>query len=70
MNGKLLTYFGVSGSDPGALNNPHHFNVDSEGNLYVADFQNYRVQKFTPRQNGDRSRIIGPRFVAATGGGR
>lgn len=64
LNGKLITYWGTQGAFPGAFNNNHSFSVDPEGNLYVADYQNYRVQKFTPKPNADRSRLIGPRFVA------
>lgn len=64
LNGKLITYWGVQGAFPGAFNNNHSFSVDPEGNLYVADYQNYRIQKFTPKPNADRNRLIGPRFVA------
>jgi sugar lactone lactonase YvrE len=63
-NGTLLTYWGASGSFPGAFNNPHHFTADSEGNLYVADYANFRVQKFAPRADADRQRLVGPSFVA------
>ena len=66
LNGKLITYWGVEGTFPGAFNNNHSFSIDPEGNLYVADYQNYRIQKFTPKPNADRSRLIGPRFVAKT----
>lgn len=64
VHGKLITYWGTQGAFPGAFNNNHSFSVDPEGNLYVADYQNYRVQKFTPKPNADRTRLIGPRFVA------
>jgi peptidylamidoglycolate lyase len=64
LNGKLITYWGAQGAFPGGFNNNHSFSVDPEGNLYVADYQNYRIQKFTPKPNADRSRVIGPRFVA------
>jgi DNA-binding beta-propeller fold protein YncE len=64
LKGKMLTYWGAAGSFPGAFNNNHSFSVDPEGNLYVADYQNYRIQKFVPKPNADRSRLIGPRFVA------
>ena len=40
--------------------------VDDEGNLYVADYANFRVQKFTPKVNADPSRLIGPRYVSGT----
>jgi DNA-binding beta-propeller fold protein YncE len=62
LHGKLQTYWGVSGSFPGAMNNPHKFSVDSAGNLYVADYANNRVQKFKPRANANRSRLIGQPF--------
>ena len=65
LKGKLLTYWGTAGAFPGAFNNNHSFSVDSDGNLYVADYANYRIQKFTPKPNADKTRLIGPRFVAS-----
>lgn len=59
LQGKLQTYWGMSGSTPGAMDNPHKFSVDSDGNLYVADYANNRVQKFRPRPNADPRRLIG-----------
>jgi DNA-binding beta-propeller fold protein YncE len=44
------------------MDNPHKFSVDTSGNLYVADYANNRVQKFTPKANADRSRLIGPLY--------
>jgi hypothetical protein len=32
--------------------------VDYEGNLYTADSFVGRVQKFTPKANGDKTRMI------------
>ena len=37
------------GSFPGALWGVHGMSVDQEGNLYVAEVDNGRVQKFRPR---------------------
>ena len=70
LNGLLRTYWGAAGSFAGAFNNPHHFDVDQDGNLYVADYANFRVQKFVPSPNGDRRRLIQPAFasVRSTGG--
>jgi DNA-binding beta-propeller fold protein YncE len=65
--GKLLTYWGVSGTFPGAIDNPHKFSVDSAGNLYVVDYNNNRLQKYIPRPGGDRRRLIGPQYKAAGG---
>ncbi len=62
LNGKLLTYWGVQGTFPGALNNTHESSVDSEGNLYTADTLNHTVQKFKPRPNADRNRLISQPF--------
>ena len=64
LNGVLLNYWGASGSFPGAFNNPHHFAADPEGNLYVADYTNFRVQKFVPKPGADPRRLVGPSFVS------
>jgi DNA-binding beta-propeller fold protein YncE len=55
--GYFLTSWGAAGSYPGAFSNPHHFDSDQDGNLYVADYSNYRVQKFVPRPGDDVSRL-------------
>jgi len=59
LSGNLLSYWGVGGSFSGALNNPHFFTVDSDRNLYVADYANNRVQKFRPKPGVDPSRLVG-----------
>ena len=38
---------------------PHHLSVDTEGNLYVAEIYNGRVQKFRPRKDADPNRLVG-----------
>ena len=38
---------GVEGSGDGQFNSPQGIAVDSDGNVYVADHYNYRIQKFT-----------------------
>ena len=38
----------ASGSAPGQFYNPFGVTLDNAGNLYVADTNNYRVQKFGP----------------------
>jgi len=60
LTGKLLTYWGTHGTFPGAIDNPHKFSVDSDGNLYVVDYANNRLQKFKPKADADPSRLIGP----------
>ena len=38
---------GISGSDEGQFDGPGDVAVDSSGDLYVADYGNGRIQKFT-----------------------
>jgi hypothetical protein len=48
-NGELLTVFAEGfGTEPGKLKQPQGIAVDSEGNVYVADSGNDRIQKFRP----------------------
>ena len=63
LQGKLQTYWGVSGDTPGAMDNPHSFAIDDFGNLFVADAWNYRLQKFKPSANADKTRLIAPAFI-------
>ncbi len=60
--GERKTYWGMYGTQPGMFDNPHFMSVDSEGNLYVAIFTNQQVgiEKYVPRPNADKSRLIGP----------
>lgn len=57
--GKLLTYWGTPGKLPGGFNNAHDFTVDSDGNLYIVQAQNHRIEKYVPKPNADRSRLVG-----------
>ena len=61
LDGNLITYWGIPGSSSSAID-PHTFSVDPDGNLYVADYDNLRVQKFTPKADADRSRLMGQPF--------
>jgi sugar lactone lactonase YvrE len=36
----------TAGSELGQFHTPHGLALDSAGNLYVVDTQNYRIQKF------------------------
>ena len=47
-SGKLITRWGSKGSGDGQFNNPTGVAVDKEGNVYVMDTGNYRIQKFKP----------------------
>jgi DNA-binding beta-propeller fold protein YncE len=68
LNGHMQTYFGATGSDPGQMDNPHQFQTDSKGNLFIADAWNNRLQKFTPKPGGDKARIMAPEFTFAAKG--
>jgi DNA-binding beta-propeller fold protein YncE len=61
LKGTLLTYWGSTPHTfPGGMATPHQFSVDAEGNVYIADYTNPAgVQKFVPKKNADRSRLIG-----------
>jgi len=70
LQGRLLTYWGTGNIDPpgagfaqvtapGTMNAPHTFSVDTDGNLYIADYRNHRVQKLTPMPGADRARLVG-----------
>ena len=63
MNGVLQTVWGVHGRYPGWIDDFHHFAVDAAGNLYVADAFNNRVQKFVPRADADKARLVDQPFV-------
>jgi DNA-binding beta-propeller fold protein YncE len=48
-NGAYLTTIGGHwGSNTGRLRSPFGLDVDSAGNIYVADSDNSRIQKFAP----------------------
>jgi hypothetical protein len=57
-NGKLLYFWGTYGTYPGAFWELHQFSVDSDGNLYTADSFGGRTQKFHPKADADRSRLV------------
>lgn len=45
---KQLSVIGKPGDKDGEFNRPTHITLDREGNLYVNDAFNFRIQKFTP----------------------
>jgi DNA-binding beta-propeller fold protein YncE len=73
-----LAQWGSLGSGPGQFNQPHGIAVDASGFVYVADYGNHRIQKFT--SSGDyvthwgslgvgNGQFSGPDAVAADGSG-
>ena len=49
LDGKVLGVIGSFGKSPGKLDIPHYLAVDSTGAVYVADFRNWRVEKFVAK---------------------
>jgi DNA-binding beta-propeller fold protein YncE len=49
LDGHVLAAFGTTGSEPGQFKVPHSLDIDRQGNLYVAEVENKRIQKFVLR---------------------
>jgi DNA-binding beta-propeller fold protein YncE len=47
-SGKTIQEIGGAGKEEGKLYKPSHVIVDKQGNLYVNDFFNFRIQKLAP----------------------
>ncbi len=58
LNGNYLYGWGQAGGRPGQLWGPHQMSVDQMGNLFVAEVQNGRIQKFVPKSNADPEKLI------------
>jgi sugar lactone lactonase YvrE len=61
-NGAVLSSFGVHGNAPGEFNFPLDLDLDQDGNVYVLDSMNARVQVFSPE--GEFLRMFGERGTA------
>ena len=48
--GKLVAQCGKAGSGDGEFNKPWGISLDQDGNIYVADWKNHRVQKLSPQR--------------------
>jgi DNA-binding beta-propeller fold protein YncE len=59
LNGNYLYGWGAPGGLPGQFRGPHGITVDQEGNLYIAEVFNGRVQKFRPKANADPAKLVG-----------
>jgi hypothetical protein len=60
--GHFLYSWGSQGDWPGAMWGVHQFDVDRQGNLYVAEVSNGRVQKYQPRPNALPQLLVGQPF--------
>ena len=59
LNGNYLYGWGSPGRLPGRFEGPHQMSVDQDGNLYVAEVFNGRIQKFVPKPGADPAKVIG-----------
>jgi hypothetical protein len=59
MDGHFLYSWGSQGDWPGAMWNVHGMSVDQEGNLYLAEVNNGRAEKFRPRPGANSSLLVG-----------
>lgn len=59
LKGNYLYGWGGLGGQPGQLNGPHSMSVDQDGNLYLAEVFGGRVQKFRPKPNADKAKLVG-----------
>ena len=65
MEGHFLYSWGSQGQWPGAMWNVHGISVDQEGNLYLAEVNNGRPQKFRPREGANPDFVTGLPLRAA-----
>ncbi|MGE3840993.1 MAG: hypothetical protein AB7I50_05345 [Vicinamibacterales bacterium] len=65
MEGHYQYSWGSGGQWPGAMWNVHGMSVDQQGNLYLAEVNNGRPQKFSPRQNANPAMLVGQPVRAA-----
>ena len=65
LNGHFLYSWGTWGDFPGGFWGVHGFSVDQDGNFYVAEVDNGRVQKFRPRQGANQDYLVGKPVYAA-----
>ena len=57
--------WGSQGDWPGALWNVHGMSVDQEGNLYLAEVNNGRAEKFRPRAGANPALLVGKPVYSA-----
>ena len=59
LNGRYLYGWGAPGGLAGQFSGPHSITVDQDGNLYLAEVFNGRVQKFRPKPGADPAKVVG-----------
>ena len=64
LNGNRQYTWKLDVEGPGRVGEMHSFAVDADGNLYGADNQHGRTQKFVPRVDADPALLLGEPYVA------
>jgi hypothetical protein len=59
LNGNFLYSWGSWGEYPGGMWGVHGLSTDREGNFYVAEVNNGRIQKYIPRQGANPEFLVG-----------
>ena len=65
LEGRLIYSWGTIGDFPGTLWGVHGMATDQEGNLYVAEVDSGRFQKFTPRPGANPAALAGKPIYSA-----
>jgi len=65
LDGRLLYGWGTVGDFPGTLWGVHGISTDQEGNLYVAEVDAGRFQKFRPRAGANPAYLVGKPIYSA-----
>ena len=60
LEGHFQYSWGTWGDFPGGMWGVHGMHVDQEGNLYVAEVDSGRAQKFVPRKGANPAFLVGP----------
>jgi hypothetical protein len=65
LDGRLIYAWGTIGDFPGTLWGVHGIGTDQEGNVYVAEVDAGRFQKFRPRAGANPLTLIGKPVYSA-----
>jgi len=65
LDGRLIYSWGTIGDFPGTIWGVHGMATDQEGNLYLAEVDSGRFQKFTPRPGANPATLAGKPIYSA-----
>ena len=65
LDGRLIYSWGTIGDFPGTIWGVHGMATDQEGNLYLAEVDSGRFQKFTPRAGANPRTLVGKPIYSA-----